>query len=76
MEVFNPNPTIFAPTKSHRAAQFAKPHSLWLNDADSDQDREYEDDSNDVEAIDQDEIFGELASVNNWRFQLTFHRTH
>lgn len=61
MEVFNPNPTIFAPTKSHRAAQFAKPHSLWLNDEDLDPEREIEDESLEVEAIDQDEIFGEFV---------------
>ena len=58
MESFNPNPTVFAPTKSHRAAQFAKAHSLWLDDSDSDREREEEDESNDVEEIDQDEIFG------------------
>lgn len=58
MEVFNPNPTIFAPTKSHRAAQFAKPHSLWLDDETSDHEREEDDESNEAEAIDQDEIFG------------------
>ena len=56
MEVFNPNPTIFVPTKS-RHAQFAKPHSLWLNDPDLEQDTD-EDSSDEVEDIDQDEIFG------------------
>ncbi|KIP02638.1 hypothetical protein PHLGIDRAFT_20430 [Phlebiopsis gigantea 11061_1 CR5-6] len=65
MEVFNPNPTVFAPTKSHRVAQFAKPHSLWLNDADSDQEGEYEDESNEVEAIDQDEIFELIRSISD-----------
>lgn len=60
MEVFNPNPTIFAPTKS-RHSQFAKPHSLWLEDSDSDHDAE-EDESDEVEQIDQDEIFGAYSS--------------
>lgn len=56
MEVFNPNPTVFLTAKT-RQSQFAKPHSLWLDDPDSDRDTP-EDDSNDVEQIDQDEIFG------------------
>ena len=60
MEVFNPNPTIFAPAKSHRVAQFAKPHSLWLNDEDSDAEKDIEDESTEAESIDQDEIFGEF----------------
>lgn len=56
MEVFNPNPTIFVPTKS-RHTQFAKPHSLWLDNPGSIYDGE-EEDSDEVEQIDQDEIFG------------------
>ena len=60
MEVFNPNPTIFVPTKS-RHAQFAKPHSLWLDDPDTPHDTE-EDDSDEAEPIDQDEIFGTTAT--------------
>lgn len=62
MEVFNPNPTVFATAKAPRAAQFAKPHSLWLEDENTDSERE-EEDSNEVEAIDQDEIFGWSASA-------------
>ena len=58
MEVFNPNPTIFVPTRSSKASHFAKPHSLWLDDDDSDREREEDDESNEIEAIDQDEIFG------------------
>ena len=72
MEVFNPNPTVFAPTKSHRVAQFAKPHSLWLNDADSDQEGEVEDESNEVETIDQDEIFGEFSTTLDSMVMLTY----
>lgn len=64
-EIFNPNPTVFAPTKSHRAAQFAKPHSLWLNDEDTDSEREDADESNEVEAIDQDEIFGACGAPSH-----------
>ena len=61
MEVFNPNPTVFLPTKSGKASQFAKPHSIWLDDDDSDLEHEQQDDSDEVEAIDQDEIFGVLS---------------
>ena len=58
MEVFNPNPIVFIPTKS-RQNQFAKPHSLWLDDADNERTAlEGDDESNKPEEIDQDEIFG------------------
>lgn len=57
MEVFNPNPTIFVPTKQSRQSHFAKPHSLWLDDFDTEQ-NEQEEESNEAEQIDQDEIFG------------------
>lgn len=55
-EVFNPNPTVFAPTKSSRTLpSHLKGNSLWLDDGE----RTFEEDeSNEVEEIDQDEIFG------------------
>ena len=59
MEVFNPNPTIFVPTRTNKSSQFASPHSLWLDDENSYLEREQHDDSNEVEVIDQYEIFGE-----------------
>ncbi|KAF7791292.1 hypothetical protein EIP86_002306 [Pleurotus ostreatoroseus] len=65
MEVFNPNPTVFITSKAHKAAQFAKPHSLWLEEHDSDLEQEYEDDENEVEAIDQDEIFDLIRSISD-----------
>ena len=66
MEVFNPNPTIFVPTKS-RQSQFAKPHSLWLDDPDNDRDSE-DDESNEPEDIDRDEIFGTQATPETWLY--------
>lgn len=55
-EIFNPNPTIFVPVKSKSV--HPKPNSLWLDDIDHACDDELEDESNEVEEIDQDEIFG------------------
>lgn len=53
-EVFNANPTIYAPSKPYsRKADLGKGPSLWIEDSDSD-----DDDSDEVELIDQDEIFG------------------
>ena len=62
-EAFNPNPTIFVPTKTKTSAAFAKRNSIWLNDPELDsQDEDDEDESENVEEIDQDEIFG--ASIH------------
>jgi hypothetical protein len=60
-EVFNPNPTIIAtaaPRARRRAVQAR--HSLWLSDADDDEDSDIYDYSADdePEPIDADEIFG------------------
>ena len=55
-EIFNPNPTIFVPVKSK--STYPKPNSLWLDDADNVRDDDLDNDSNEVEEIDQDEIFG------------------
>lgn len=56
-EAFNPNPIVFAPTKSARSLPLGvRLNSLWLED---DEQRDDDlDDSNETEAIDQDEIFG------------------
>ena len=57
-EAFNPNPTIFVTSKAKKSAHsYAKPHSLWLDDGEEREDDEY-DQSDEPEAIDQDEIFG------------------
>jgi hypothetical protein len=53
IEIFNPNPTIFAPVKP---AKSSRTDSLWVNDA-----SDSRADADDVEAeelIDQDEVFG------------------
>lgn len=64
-EVFNPNPTIFAPSKAKKAAHaYAKPHSLWLDDGEQTEDEEY-DQSDEPEGIDQDEIFGAVISTSS-----------
>ena len=61
-EVFNPNPTIFAPVKSKKASHtFARAHSLWLDEGEQEADDEYSQ-SDHPEAIDQDEIFGALLA--------------
>ncbi|KAJ3528353.1 hypothetical protein NM688_g8010 [Phlebia brevispora] len=65
MESFNPNPTIFITNKPSRATQFARPHSLWLEEQDSDLEEDYEDESNAIEAIDQDEIFELIRSISD-----------
>jgi hypothetical protein len=55
-EIFNPNPTVFAPLKS--SARKPPPTTgLWLRE-----DHEPSDDSDEMELIDQDEIFGKLLS--------------
>ena len=62
-EVFNPNPIIFAPTKSKKTAHaYAKPNSLWLDDGERTEDEDF-DQSDEPEDIDQEEIFG--AHVNS-----------
>ncbi|KAI0956766.1 Cytosolic iron-sulfur assembly component 2B [Taiwanofungus camphoratus] len=62
-EVFNPNPTVFAPTKSSRTLpSHLKGNSLWLDDGE----RTFEEDElNEVEEIDQDEIFELIRSISD-----------
>ncbi|KAF7294704.1 hypothetical protein MIND_01007600 [Mycena indigotica] len=55
VEVYNPNPTIFAPTKASRAAP------LWLHDAESDANADESDDA--PEPIDNEEIFDLIRSI-------------
>ena len=56
-EIFNPNPTVFAPGKTSRAHAYARGNSLWLNDGAVSEDGA-EDESGAVDAIDADVIFG------------------
>ncbi|KAH9934962.1 uncharacterized protein B0H18DRAFT_1114781 [Fomitopsis serialis] len=63
-EVFNPNPTVFATTKSARSLPpGVRLNSLWLDDGEH-RDEEL-DDSNETEAIDQDEIFELIRSISD-----------
>lgn len=61
-EAFNPNPTVFVPTKTKTSSVFAKRNSIWLNDPeiDASDDENEDNESEEVEEIDQDEIFGML----------------
>ncbi|KAF4604195.1 hypothetical protein EYR40_001378 [Pleurotus pulmonarius] len=60
MEVFNPNPVIFAPAKvASRRSKENKPESFW-----DDEDADVEDE-NAVEPIDQDEIFDLIRHISD-----------
>lgn len=69
-ESFNPNPTIFVPTKTKTANTFAKRNSIWLNDPeiDSQEDEDDQPEVDGVEEIDQDEVFGMSSPL----FQISF----
>jgi hypothetical protein len=53
-EIFNPNPTIFAPSKPSKRASSLETQ-IWAPEADA---PEPADDSDETEPIDQDEVFG------------------
>lgn len=55
-EIFNPNPTIFSPTKPVGRKLDLSTNPLWIDEA-----TEPEDATDEVEPIDQDEIFGKTA---------------
>ncbi|KAF8626314.1 hypothetical protein AX15_004982 [Amanita polypyramis BW_CC] len=57
-EVYNPNPTIFSPAKQHARRSDNTLQSLWLS-----QSPESSDEADDVEFIDQDEIFDLIRSI-------------
>lgn len=52
-EVFNPNPVVFSPTKTLGRKSELIAQSLWIDEPTSS-----DDETEGVEAIDQDEIFG------------------
>jgi hypothetical protein len=56
MEVFNPNPTVFSPVKRAGRKPYLSGHSLWIDET------EEPDNEDEVEPIDQDEIFGGYVS--------------
>ncbi|KAI0318431.1 hypothetical protein OF83DRAFT_1056886 [Amylostereum chailletii] len=59
-EIFNPNPTIFAPTQSSSRRTNEK-RSLWVSDSD---DSSYGSDD-EVEPIDRDEVFDLVRSISD-----------
>lgn len=64
-EIFNANPTIFAPSKpSGRANRLNNARSLWMVDPSSDDTDDEGDSPDEVEEIDQDEIFGESSTLH------------
>ncbi|KAJ7243384.1 hypothetical protein B0H12DRAFT_1130919 [Mycena haematopus] len=58
VEIFNPNPTIFAPVKSSKAP--SKTDYLWVGDS---LEPHGDEDEVDSEPIDQDEIFDLIRSI-------------
>jgi len=54
-EIFNPNPVVFSTKTSGRKIDLTA-HSLWLNEAATS-----EVDADDIDQIDQDEIFGKYS---------------
>jgi hypothetical protein len=59
MDSYNPNPTVYAPSKNARRRSFgpSKDSSLWVSEYESDVSGD--EDSIEPEPIDQTEIFGE-----------------
>lgn len=58
-EIFNPNPVVFSTFKISGRKADASVHSLWIHDTD-----QSDDETDEVEAIDQDEVFGSTASLD------------
>jgi hypothetical protein len=52
-EIFNPNPVVFSASKNSGRKVDVAVHSLWIDDT-----NQIEDETDEVETIDQDEIFG------------------
>jgi len=61
-QIFNANPTVYVSRKATRKSRFETGQSLWV-DADDDNDGSSNDD--DVEPIDQDEIFELLRTITD-----------
>jgi len=58
--VFNPNPTIFSPSKPLGRKSGSESKSLWIDDV-----CESQKETDEVEPIDQDEIFDLIRSIND-----------
>ncbi|RDB24090.1 hypothetical protein Hypma_008705 [Hypsizygus marmoreus] len=59
-EIFNPNPIVFSPAKPTGRLADLHAQSLWINDT-----TEPEEGADDVDPIDQDEIFDLIRSIND-----------
>lgn len=59
-EIFNPNPVVFSASKNSGRKADVSVHSLWIVDS-----NQIDDETDEVEAIDQDEIFGIPTSHPN-----------
>ncbi len=57
-EMYNPNPTVFSPAKHHGRKLDSNFQSIWLNAS-----PEGADDAEEVEPIDQDEVFGTPLTI-------------
>jgi len=57
-EIFNPNPVVFSTSKTSGRKLDATVHSLWMEDT-----SQSDDETDEVEAIDQDEIFDLIRSI-------------
>jgi len=57
-EIFNPNPVVFSTLKASGRKVDVSVHSLWIDDA-----NQSDDETDEVEAIDQDEIFDLIRSI-------------
>lgn len=62
--IYNPNPTVFLSSQPTRSSSKIP---LWMEE-DDDETVNFEDDSNDVEPIDQNEIFGEQDGSSSLPF--------
>ncbi|THV07991.1 hypothetical protein K435DRAFT_741528 [Dendrothele bispora CBS 962.96] len=60
-EVFNPNPTIFR-TEKPSSSRLAQKRSLWI---DEEENTDIDEDNDDVEAIDQDEVFDLIRYISD-----------
>ncbi|KAF9448909.1 hypothetical protein P691DRAFT_728895 [Macrolepiota fuliginosa MF-IS2] len=57
-EVFNPNPVVFSPAKTLGRKSELLAHSLWIDEPTSS-----DDETDNVELIDQDEVFDLIRSI-------------
>ena len=71
-EIFNPNPIVFSAPKSSGRKVHAPVNSLWIDGP-----NQSDDETDEVEVIDQDEIFGTANSLHPPHPALTlWYRSH